>query len=52
MLGCNDKTLYDWLTLLPSILSPFAIALFTIAITMRENNEQRENRERALESLH
>ena len=48
LLGCNDKTVYDWLTLLSSILLPFAIASFTIVITMQENNEQRENREHDL----
>jgi uncharacterized protein YjbI with pentapeptide repeats len=48
LLGCNDKTVYDWLTLLSSILLPFAIAAFTIVITMQENNEQHENREHDL----
>jgi uncharacterized protein YjbI with pentapeptide repeats len=49
ILGCNDKTLYDWLTLLSSILLPFTIAILTIVMTVRDNNEQRENRERDLE---
>jgi hypothetical protein len=48
LLDRNDKTVYDWLTLLSSILLPFAMALFTIVIAMPENIEQRENSEHYL----
>ena len=40
LFGCNNKNLYDWFTLLSSILLPFAITLFTIVITMQENHER------------
>lgn len=35
--------------MLSSILLPFAIAVFTVGITIRENNQQGKNRERDLE---